>query len=88
MKANEILIEIMTEKGISKAQLGRAVGVVSPDPDNKSYQTDVIGKRLRQKTMSVNLFYEMLDAMAYTIIVAPKGAKKVDKGEYEVDNNG
>ena len=88
MKANQILESIMTDKGVSKAQLGRAVGIESPDPNNKSYQTDVIGKRLKQKTMSVTLFSEMLDAMGYTIIVAPKGAKKISEGEYEVDNNG
>jgi hypothetical protein len=81
MKPNEIIEAIMKEKGISKAQLGRACGIESPDENNKSYQTDVIGKRLKQKKMSVELFVEMLDAMGYTVIVDQKGKK----GEYEVD---
>ncbi len=80
MKPNKIIEAIMKDKGISKAQLGRACGIKSPVPNHKSYQTDVIGKRLKQKTMSVELFVEMLDAMGYTVIVDQKGKK----GEYEV----
>ena len=80
MKPNEIIEAIMKDKGISKAQLGRACGIESPDVNNKSYQTDVISKRLKQQKMSVKLFVEMLDAMGYTVIVDQKGKK----GEYEV----
>lgn len=80
MKPNEIIEAIMKDKGISKAQLGRACGVESPDPNNKSYQTDIISKRLKQKKMGVDLFVQMLDAMGYTVIVDKKGKK----GEYEV----
>lgn len=80
MKPNEIVEAIMKDKGISKAQLGRACGIESPDANNKSYQTDVISKRLKQQKMSVKLFVEMLDAMGYTVIVDQKGKK----GEYEV----
>jgi tRNA G26 N,N-dimethylase Trm1 len=80
MKPNEIIESIMKEKGISKAQLGRACGIESSDENNKSYQTDIIAKRLKQQKMSVKLFVEMLDAMGYTVIVDQKGKK----GEYEV----
>lgn len=80
MKPNEIIETIMKEKGISKAQLGRACGIESSDGNNKSYQSDVISKRLKQQKLSVTLFVEMLDAMGYTVIVDQKGKK----GEYEV----
>ena len=80
MKPNEIIENIMKEKGISKAQLGRACGIKSSDEENKSYQSDVISKRLKQQKLSVTLFVEMLDAMGYTVLVDQKGKK----GEYEV----
>lgn len=81
MKVEEILKEIMSEKGVGKAQLGRAVGI--GDDKNPS---DVINKRMKQKNISVNVLNEMLGAMGYTLAVVPTGRKMKD-GEYEVTNN-
>ena len=79
MKANEIVVKIMEEKSYTKAQLGRAVGI----EDKKA--TDLIGKRLKQENISVNVLSEMLAAMGYTMIVVPNGTKAEEKkGEYEV----
>lgn len=79
MKANEIVVKIMEEKSFTKAQLGRAVGI-----DEKK-ATDLIGKRLKQENISVNILSEMLAVMGYTMLIVPNGAKVDEKkGEYEV----
>ena len=76
MKANEILKEILTESGKTKAELGRAVGI----EDKKA--SDLINKRMKQENISVNVMVEMLNAMGYTMVVVPTGAKMKDG--YEV----
>ena len=88
MIVEEIMMNIMKEKGISKAQLGRAVGVVTPEEakEKPSKATDTINKRLKQKNISVNVLSEMLAAMGYTITIVPAGPKLKD-GEYEVKIN-
>jgi hypothetical protein len=88
MIVEEIMMNIMKEKGISKAQLGRAVGVVTPEEakEKPSKATDTINKRLKQKNISVNVLSEMLAAMGYTITIVPAGPKLKD-GEYEVTIN-
>lgn len=88
MIVEEIMMNIMKEKGISKAQLGRAVGVVTPEEakEKPSKATDTINKRLKQKNISVNVLSEMLAAMGYTITIVPTGPKLKD-GEYEVTIN-
>ena len=88
MKVEEILNKVMTEKGMSKAQLGRAVGVVTPEEakEKPSKATDVINKRIKQKNISVNVLSEMLAAMGYTMVIVPAGPKLKD-GEFEVTIN-
>lgn len=88
MKVEEILTNIMKDNNISKAQLGRAVGVVSAEEakEKPSKATDVINKRMKQKNISVNVLSEMLAAMGYTITIVPAGPKLKD-GEYEVTIN-
>ena len=88
MKVEEILTNIMKDNNYSKARLGRAVGVVTPEEAEKkpSKATDVINKRMKQKNISVNVLYEMLSAMGYTITIVPKGPN-LKKGEYEVTIN-
>lgn len=81
MKINEIMDTIMAEKGMGKAQLGRAVGI-----DDSKNPSDVINKRLKQKNISVNVLSEMLTALGYTMVVVPVGTKLKD-GEYEVSGN-
>lgn len=78
MRVEDIMKAIMDDKGMSKAQLGRAVGIA--DEKNPS---DVINKRMKQKNISVNVLSEMLAAMGYTMVVVPSGPKVKD-GEYEV----
>ena len=80
MKVCEIMDTIMKEKQISKAQLGRAVGI-----EDEKNPSDVINKRLKQKNISVNVLGEMLEVMGYTIIISPIGTKR-QNGEYEVDH--
>lgn len=88
MKVEEILNNVMKEKGISKAQLGRAVGVVTPEEakEKPSKATDIINKRIKQKNISVNVLSEMLAAMGYTMVIVPAGPKLKD-GEFEVTIN-
>jgi hypothetical protein len=81
MKVEEIMNNIMKEKGISKAQLGRAVGV-----EKEKNPSDVINKRMKQKNISVNVLSEMLAAMGYTIAIVPNGPN-LKAGEYEVTIN-
>lgn len=81
MRIEEIMTTIMEEKKMSKAQLGRAVGIA--DEKNPS---DVINKRMKQKNISVNVLSEMLAAMGYTMVIVPAGPKTKD-GEYEVTIN-
>ena len=81
MKVEDILIQVMQEKGMSKAQLGRAVGIA--DEKNPS---DVINKRVKQKNISVNILSDMLAAMGYTMTIVPAGPK-LKEGEYEVSVN-
>jgi len=81
MRVEEILRAVMEEKGMTKADLGRAVGIA--DEKNPS---DVINKRMKQKNISVNVLGEMLAAMGYTMVIVPVGAT-MKVGEYEVSTN-
>ena len=78
MSVEEIMLDIMKNKNMSKAQLGRAVGI--EDSRNPS---DVINKRLKHTNISVNVLKEMLTAAGYTLVVVPSGPKLKD-GEYEL----
>ena len=88
MTVEEILKTIMADKNMSKAQLGRAIGVVTAEEakEKPSKATDIIGKRMKQKNISVNTLSEMLVAMGYTMVIVPAGPKLKD-GEYEVSAN-
>ena len=88
MIVEDILTQIMKDKKMSKAQLGRAVGVVTPEEakEKPSKASDVINKRIKQKNISVNVLSEMLFAMGYTIVIVPTGPKLKD-GEFEVTIN-
>lgn len=88
MIVEDILNQIMNDKKMSKAQLGRAVGVVTPEEakEKPSKATDVINKRIKQKNISVKVLSEMLSAMGYTMVVVPSGPKLKD-GEFEVTVN-
>lgn len=86
MKVEDILKNILEENNMSKAQLGRAVGVVTAEEAKSSKATDVINKRMKQKNISVNVLKEMLTAMGYTITIVPVGPN-LKKGEYEVTIN-
>ena len=88
MTVEEILKTIMADKNMSKAQLGRAIGVVTAEEakEKPSKATDIIGKRMKQKNISVNVLREMLAAMGYTMVIVPAGPKLKD-GEYEVSAN-
>lgn len=81
MEVREILTAIMEEKGMSKAQLGRAVGI-----EDKKNPSDVINKRMKQNNISVNVLSEMLAAMGYTMTIVPTGPK-LKENEYEVTVN-
>lgn len=85
MTVEEILKTIMADKNMSKAQLGRAVGVVTAEEakEKPSKATDIISKRMKQKNISVNVLSEMLAAMGYTITIVPVGPN-LKTGEYEV----
>lgn len=80
MKIQAIIKEVLANSDTVKnnAQLGRLVGI-----ENEKNPSDVIGKRLRQKNLSVDLALEMLDVMGYTLVAVPKG-KNLKDGEFEV----
>ena len=84
MKANKIIEAIMELKGTSKAALGRAVGVEVGENDPKSKPTDVISKRLKQKSMSIEIVAEMVEKMDYQVLIVPSGVT-VQKGWYKVE---
>lgn len=81
MNTHKIIAEVMASTGMSKAQLGRAVGIA--DEKNPS---DIINKRMKQENISVKVLGEMLAAMGYTMVVVPSGPK-LKEGEYEVTLN-
>lgn len=81
MKITAIIEKIMQQKGISKAALGRAVGI-SGDK-NKSQPTDTINKRLKQKDITVSVAAEMVGKMDYKIVIVPGGVTVKDDW-YEV----
>lgn len=82
MKANEILKVLMEAKNMSKAALGRAVGI--SDEKNKSQPTDTINKRLKQKNISIDMVADMVDKMDYQVVIVPKGVT-VKSDWYRVD---
>lgn len=71
MKIVKIIEALMTEKKMSKAALGRAVGI--SDEKNKSQPTDTINKRLKQTNISIDMVADMVDKMDYQVVVIPKG---------------
>lgn len=80
MKVEKILEAVMEKTNMSKAQLGRAVGI-----EQEKRPSDVINKRMKQKNISVNVLNEMLAKMGYTLAVVPAGTLlNEEKGEYEV----
>ncbi len=81
MKIKDIMENIMEEKGVGKAQLGRAIGI-----DDSKHPSDVISKRLKQENISVKVLDEMLTVLGYTMVIVPAGSKIKD-GEYEVTIN-
>lgn len=85
MKANKIIESIMEIKNMSKASLGRAVGI--SEEGNKSRTTDTINKRLKQKSISIDVVADMVEKMGYQVLIVPDGVTvksdwyKVDGGE-------
>jgi hypothetical protein len=85
MKASKIIEKIMKDKGMSKAALGRAVGI--SDEKNKSQPTDTINKRLKQKSIGIDVIAEMADKMDYQVLIVPKGVT-VRSDWYKVEDDG
>lgn len=82
-KAGKIIGAIMSEKKISKAALGRALHI--EHETNKSYGTDVIGKRLKQNKITIETVAEMLAVMDYQVVIIPSGVDLSEKkGWYPV----
>ena len=85
MRANEIIRTIMEKKGWSMATLGRAIGT---EGVAKNAATDMISKRLKQKTIGIDNVVEMVDKMDYQVVVIPKGVTlKNDWYKVEVNDN-
>lgn len=84
MKASTILKTIMKEKKMSMAALGRAVGIEIAEGEPKNKATDVISKRLKQKSISIDMVAEMADKMDYQVVIIPKGVT-VKADWYRVD---
>jgi hypothetical protein len=84
MKASKIIEKIMKDKGMSKAALGRAVGI--SDERNKSQPTDTINKRLKQKSIGIDVIAEMADKMDYQVLIVPKGVT-VRSDWYKVEDD-
>lgn len=76
MKVQKIVDDIRKAQNKTRAELGRAVGI------EKEKASDLVAKRLKQENISVNVVLEMLNAMGYTMIVAPTGTTV--KGGMEV----
>lgn len=88
MKASTIIETILKERGWSKAALGRAIGIEVAEGENKSKATDVINKRLKQKTIGIDKVVEMADKLDYQVLIVPKGVTvKSDWYKVEVEDN-
>ena len=86
VKATEIIEAIRKDKNMSKAELGRALGF-APEEGQASYRpTDVISKRLKQKTINIDLIVDMAKAMNYQVLIVPDGVT-VRSDWYKVDGN-
>lgn len=83
MKASEIIRAIMKDKKMSMAALGRMIGT---EGVAANAATDMISKRLNQKTISVDRVVEMVDKMDYKVVIVPKGVT-VRSDWYEVDGD-
>ena len=76
MRANDILKAIMREKKMSMAALGRLIGT---EGVAQNAATDMISKRLKQKTIGIDRVAEMADKMDYQVLIVPKDvAMKAD----------
>lgn len=70
MRVSDIIRAIMKEKKMSMAALGRMIGT---EGVAQNAATDMISKRLNQKTISVDRVVEMVDKMDYKVVIVPKG---------------
>lgn len=86
MKCKDIIEALMVERNMSRAALGRALGMSDKNKDGVEVRgrvSDLIAKRINQKNISVNILVPMLNELGYTLAVVPKG-KKLQDNEYEV----
>ena len=75
MKPNEVIKEIMKQRGFSNKSLADAL--------SKSTASAVSNALSRKKGMRVDVFIEMLDAMNCELVVK---SKLSDKGKWDVTN--
>lgn len=75
MRPNDVLVLLLREKEISKAEFARQLGI----------SRGTLQERLRQKNISTQLLNEMLRAIDYELVVQPitRGARKT--GQLVVD---
>lgn len=81
MKASEIIRTIMKEKKMSMAALGRMIGT---EGVAQNAATDMISKRLKQKSIGIDRVAEMVEKMDYKVVIVPSGTT-VKSDWYEVD---
>lgn len=79
MKANEIIRAIMKEKKMSMAALGRMIGTKGTA---QNAATDMISKRLKQKSIGIDVVAEMADKMDYQVVIIPKGVNVAGKADW------
>lgn len=81
MKATEIVKALLKEKKMSMAALGRAIGTEAKGANGP---TDMIAKRLKQTTITIEHVADMVDKMDYQVVVIPKGVT-IRSDWYKVD---
>ena len=88
MKSTDIIKDILEKSGVSKAELGRRLGIDSVGKngaENKSKPTDIIAKRLNQKSITVEMMADMLEVLGYRVLVVPVNDEIDNAGGYQVD---
>ena len=76
MNATEILAKIMSDKGLTNAELGKMIGLAG----------DIIYQRKKQKNIGVKNLNQMLCAMNYEIVIRPITKGEKADGVYVVGN--
>ena len=73
MKSIDVILQILRDKGLKKAELARACGA----------RRQIVEYRLNNKDMTVNTFVTMVNSVGFKVVVMPT-ITRTPKESYEV----